>query len=44
MRALAMWCARAIVHQRIDGGMTHGVLSMDSFGFGLAAETNPQAA
>jgi hypothetical protein len=32
--------------QRVEGGMTHGVLSMDSFGFGLpdAAATGARTA
>lgn len=30
----------AEVGVRIDGGMTHGTLSMDSFGFGLPAQAN----
>lgn len=30
--------------QLVEGGMTHGVLSMDSFGFGLPANATAQAA
>jgi hypothetical protein len=35
MRTARSWCPPTDGAALVEGGMTHGVLSMDSFGFGL---------